>query len=152
MTPVQGEPQAFAVPGRATPKAGEEPRVSTQPVTTGYLKAMGIPLLAGEDIGPSAGDTTAGVVAVISRRMAEKIWPGQSPIGETFVIANLPIRVIGVAEDVRNARLDSIAGFTAYMPDRVMPRRAMSLAVRTKGDPATFAAPVRAAIREVFPG
>jgi predicted permease len=147
-----GEPRPFTIPGQPTPAPGDEPRVLLQPASAGYLRAMGIPLLAGQDIEAVAGDTTATSVAVISRRMAERAWPGRSPIGETFVFAGRTVRVIGVAGDVRSARLDSIGGYTAYMPDRSMPRVAMSLVVRTVGDPAQLAAPVRAAIREVMPG
>jgi ABC-type antimicrobial peptide transport system permease subunit len=88
---------------------------------------------------------------VISRGMAERVWPGKSPIGETFVFANRPVRVIGVVGDVRSTRLDSIGGFTAYMPDRSMPRAAMSLVIRTNVDPTRLTGPVRAAIREVMP-
>jgi predicted permease len=152
LTPGQGEPQPFLVPGRPTPPLGEEPRVMLQPASPGYLRTMGIPLLAGQDIGATAGDTTTGSVAVISRRMADQFWPGRSAIGETFLFARIPMRVIGVAGDVRSTRLDSIAGFTAYVPDRTMPRLALSLVVRTEGDPARFAPAVRAAVREVLPG
>jgi len=84
--------------------------------------------------------------------MAERAWPGKSPIGESFVFAGRPVRVIGIVGDVRSTRLDSIGGFTAYVPDESMPRAAMSLMVRTRGDPAALAAPVRAAIRETMPG
>jgi predicted lysophospholipase L1 biosynthesis ABC-type transport system permease subunit len=110
-----------------------------------------VPLLAGEDIGTVAGDSTAGPTAVISRGMAERFWPGRSPIGETFVFRKVPFRIVGVAGDVRNARLDSLAGFTAYVPDHVMPRGGMSLLVRTAGEPSAVAGSVRAAIREVAP-
>jgi predicted permease len=147
----QGEPVPFVVPGQPSPRPGDEPRVLLLPATTGYLKAMGIPLLAGEDVDAVAGDTAANLVAVISRRMAERIWPGRSPIGEIFVLGKNPVRVIGVAGDVRSARLDSISGFTAYVPDRFMPRTAMSLIVRTAGDPTRVMASVRDAIREVLP-
>jgi predicted permease len=152
LTGSPGEPRAFTIPGQPAPPAGEEPRVLLVPATAGYLRAMGIPLLAGQDIDAVAGDTTVGSVAVVSRRMAERAWPGKSPVGESFVFAGRTVRVIGVAGDVRSTRLDSIGGFTAYMPDERMPRAAMSLIVRTGGDPTLLAAPVRAAIREVVPG
>jgi hypothetical protein len=115
---------------------------------------LGIPLLAGADVGTGAGggDSTAASQAVISRAMAARTWPGESPVGKMFVIGTVPVRVVGVAGDVRSARLDSIGGFTAYLPDRDMPRGRMSLVVRTAGDPAAMAGPVRAAIRELFPG
>jgi putative ABC transport system permease protein len=151
LTGSPGEARPFVVPGQPAPAPGEEPRVLLQPATPGYLKAMGIPLLAGQDIESVAGDTTASSVAVISRKMAERGWPGRSPIGELFLFAGRPVRVIGIAGDVRSVRLDSIGGYTAYMPDKSMPRAAMSLMVRTTGDPTQLAAPVRAAIREVLP-
>ena len=152
LTRGQGEAQPFTVPGQPAPPPGEEPRVMLTPATPGYLKAMGIPLLAGQDLDAVAGDTMTALVAVVSRQMAERVWPGRSPIGESFDFAGRSVRVIGIAGDVRSARLDSISGFTAYLPDRVMPRSAMSLLVRTAGDPALIAGPVREAIREVFPG
>jgi predicted permease len=148
-----GEPQPFTVPGRPAPPQGEEPRVTLLPATPGYLRALDIPLLAGEDVPlPTAGDSVAAPVAVISRQMAERFWPGRSPVGETFEFRRIPFRVVGVAGDVRSARLDSVAGFTAYIPERIMPRTHMSLVVRTAGDPARLAGPVRAAVREVLPG
>jgi ABC-type antimicrobial peptide transport system permease subunit len=52
---------------------------------------------------------------------------------------------------VRSTRLDSLAGYTAYVPERQMPQVHVSLVVRTDGDPARLAGPVRAAIREVLP-
>jgi predicted permease len=146
-----GEPAPFTVPGQPAPKPGEEPQLTLLPATPGYLKAMGIPLLAGQDIDESSGDSASGPVAVISHRLAEKMWPGRSPVGQSFMIGKLPTRVIGVAGDVRSTRLDSIGGYAAYVPDRMMPRSAMALVVRTSGDPAQLANPVRAAIRELNP-
>jgi predicted permease len=145
------EPRPFTIPGRPAPARGEEPLVRMQPVSPGYLKALGVPLLAGEDIDAVAGDSTAAPSAIISKRMAEHFWPGLNPIGKSFVVGPRTVRVIGIAADVRNARLDSISGYTAYVPDRLLPRVHVSLVVRTEGDPALLAGPVRAAIREVLP-
>jgi predicted permease len=152
LTQDPGEAVPFTVPGRPAPPQGEEPRVLLMPATRGYLKALGVPLLAGEDVGTTAGDSTSGPGAVISRRMAEQVWPGRSAIGETFDYRGIPFRVVGIAGDVRSTRLDSIAGYTAYVPEAVMSRSAMALIVRTAGDPARLAGPVRAAVREVVPG
>ena len=151
LTGGHGETVPFTVPGQSPPKPGEEPQVTLLPATPGYFKAMGIPLLAGQDIDASSGDSVSGPVAVVSRQMAERIWPGQSAVGQTFTFLGITTRVIGVAGDVRSARLDSIGGLDAYVPDRMMPRSAMALVVRTKGDPAQMANSVRAAIREVNP-
>jgi predicted permease len=152
LTENPGEAVPFTIPGRPTPPPGEEPRVLLQPATPGFLRALGVPLLAGEDVSADAGDSTVAPGVVVSRRMAEQVWPGRSPLGETFAYRNLTLRVVGVAGDVRSARLDSIAGFTAYLPDRVMPRSSMALVVRTAGDPAALVGPVRAAVRQEVPG
>ena len=147
----EAEPRPFTVPGFPPPAPGEEPLIRMQPVSTGYLKALGIPLLAGEDIDDVAGDSTAAPSAIISKRMAEQFWPGESPLGKFFALGSRTVRVIGVAGDVRSTRLDSIAGYTAYVPERMAQRVHVSLIVRTDGDPAQLAGPVRAAIREVLP-
>ena len=147
----EAEPRPFTVPGFPAPARGEEPLVRMLPVSTGYLKALGIPLLAGEDVDAVAGDSTAAPSAIISSRMAERFWPGQSPIGKLFVVGRATVRVIGVAGDVRSTRLDSIAGYMAYFPERMMQRVHVSLIVRTDGDPARLVGPVRAAIREILP-
>ncbi len=150
-----GEPAPFAVPGQPDAAAGEEPRVLIQPATPGYLKAMGIPLLAGNDVPATVADSGGVTQAVISARMAQRFWPGRSPVGETFFFVGAttrePVRVVGVAGDVRTARLDSVADYMAYLPQLAMPRVHMSLVIRTAGDPAALIPAVRRAIREVEP-
>ena len=147
----QAEPWPFTIPGQPAPADGEEPLLRMYPVSPGYLKALGVPLLAGEDIDAVAGDSTAAPSAIISKRMAERFWPGENALGKSFKIGTRIVRVIGVAGDVRSTRLDSIAGYTAYVPERMSQRVHVSLIVRTEGDPALLAEPVRAAIREVLP-
>jgi predicted permease len=151
LTTDPGEAIPFTIPASRAAE-GEEPRVLLTPASTGYLKAMGVPLLSGQDVDAVAGDSTAGPVGIVSRAMADHFWKGRSPIGESFRIGRTEVRIVGVAGDVRSVRLDSLAGFTAYVPETMMPRSSMSLIVRTAGDPARLAAPVRAAIREVSPG
>ena len=158
LTDAQDPPRPFTVPGQPAPAPGEEPVVQLLPVSTGYLKALGIPLLAGEDVDAVAGDSTAPLSAIISKRMADRFWPGRNPVGESFLFGPRAWRVIGGAGDVRSTRPDSIAGYTAYVPERQMPRVHVSLVVRTGCppevggcDPARLAGPVRAAIREVLP-
>ena len=158
LTGGEGEPAPFAVPGHVEAAPGEEPRVLLQPASPGYLQAMGIPLLAGSDVPAvpaTSPDTLAARVAVISRAMAERYWPGRSPVGEAFQIvgtdSRTDVRVIGVAGDVRATRLDSASSITAYVPEAAMSRVNMSLVVRTAGDPALLAAAVRDAVREVVP-
>ncbi|HUG42218.1 MAG TPA: ABC transporter permease [Longimicrobiales bacterium] len=80
-------------------------------VSDGYFDAIGIALVAGRPLGPEDRSGT-GRVVVINRNMAERYWPGQSPIGRrvkayshegsTGVPETAPwLTVVGVVEDVR---------------------------------------------------
>jgi hypothetical protein len=46
-----GEGIPFVVPGRPASAPGAEPHVQLQPASADYFRTMGIPLLAGEDLG-----------------------------------------------------------------------------------------------------
>jgi len=55
-------------------------------------------------------------VAVINRSMAQLAWPNENPIGKVFKMGDLPVKVIGVAGDVK---MDEVRqGMTpgAYFP------------------------------------
>jgi putative ABC transport system permease protein len=52
-----GEAMPFTVPGRPAPPPGEEPRVLLQPASPGYLRALGVPLLAGRTSGRRSAAT-----------------------------------------------------------------------------------------------
>ena len=151
----EGEPAPFHVPGEPEAVPGEEPRVLMQPATPGYLRALGIPLLAGEDVPTAVADSSGVPQVVISARMAHRFWPGRNPVGETFsfvgATSRRPVRVVGVAGDVRTTRLDSVADYMAYVPQQAMPRVHMSLIVRTDGDPTAMMPAVRRAIHELEP-
>jgi predicted permease len=85
-------------------------------VTHGYFDALGLPLLEGEDFPvpdfPEPGDAGAPREAVISRLLAERAWPGESPIGREVGLwggdGGEPAwyRVRGVVGDVRHLGLE----------------------------------------------
>ncbi len=88
----------------------------TRFMTPGYLHAVGMTLLAGDDI--SEADTaTTQPVALINQRAANKWFPGHSPLGE-FVLSGggAPKRVIGVVADVHNASLVERIDPTIFLP------------------------------------
>jgi len=61
--------------------------VQFRTITPGYFQTMGIPLLAGRDIGESDRAEAAPVV-LIGETAARKWWPGRSPIGEFIRIGH----------------------------------------------------------------
>ena len=61
-------------------EAGQEPVVAAQWVTPGYFEALAIEQLDGR--GFTAAEVREGAdVAVISASLAERLWPGESPLG-----------------------------------------------------------------------
>ncbi len=76
----------------------------------GYFAVLGIPLLRGRLFGRGDG-AGAEHVAVISRSLAERKWPGEDPLGKLVQFGNMdgdltPFRVVGVVGDVRDFGLD----------------------------------------------
>ncbi|HET9307340.1 MAG TPA: ABC transporter permease [Candidatus Sulfotelmatobacter sp.] len=76
-------------------------------VSSGYFRAMQIPLLQGRDFSEGdRPDTTS--VAIISQTMARQFFPGANPIGQRFHWGDRALfTIIGVAADVRISALDA---------------------------------------------
>jgi predicted permease len=100
----------LSVPGY-DPAPGENMTVEYNSVSAGYLEALDISLIQGRGILES-DDLAAPRVVVVSRAMADRLWPDRSPLGERFRIeqrraygdgsagADLDVEVVGVTEDV----------------------------------------------------
>jgi ABC-type antimicrobial peptide transport system permease subunit len=91
---------------------------------------------------------------VVNRAMAQRLWPGQDPIGKTLYHAPIEsdLTVIGVADDVRTDGLAAEPGSAMYVSmSGPFSRSSTKLFVRTRGDPAALAGAVTEAIREVAP-
>lgn len=135
------------------PAPNDRPVADARPVTVGYFSAMGIPLLAGRDVAES--DTAdRDPVAVVNETFARQIYPGDSPIGRTFIL-NLgnekPHEIIGVVGDVKLASLDGEIRPTAYLSSRQYAFGIMTYVIRTNSDPARLAPAVGRVVRDIDP-
>lgn len=73
--------------------------------TPGYFAAMGIPLIRGRVFDQTDGATTP-EVAVISKAVADTVWPGEDAIGKQINYANMDgdekfMTIVGIVGDVR---------------------------------------------------
>jgi putative ABC transport system permease protein len=73
-------------------------------VTPEYFATMGIRIRQGRGFLPT-DDPTSGRVVVISRGVAERFWPNESPIGKRITMADQPqprdwMTIVGVVDDV----------------------------------------------------
>ena len=121
----------------------------------GYFAAIGIPILEGRDF--THRDVTRGEpVTIVSRTMAQRYWPGGSPIGKRLKLGPLentqPWRtVVGVADDVRHFGLDSEAQREFYVPYTQASWPVMTIVAKTVGEPMLWHSALSDVIKRVDP-
>src|SRR5215470_3029882 len=146
----------FAVEGQTILRESEAPSADLQSVSPDFFRSLRIPLLHGRDVTDHDGDG-APLVAVISRTMAARFWPGASPIGQRIKMGapgsqDNWITIVGVVEDVKQNWWDGMPRPVIYRPFAQAPRRWMNFAIRTAFDPHSAAPAVRDAGRALDPG
>jgi predicted permease len=145
--PLEGQTwtDVVTVEGDTRPLA-ERPMVPYRPITSHYPAAMGIPLRSGRLIEESDYPRK---VALVSQRAAERIWPGQHPIGKRFRRGNPdqpPFEVVGVLGDVRGDSLLKEPEPMVYVALWERAPAVVSVAVRTASDPRAAAGALSLAV------
>ena len=146
--------RALTIEGRV---AGPEDGASAAYRVTcpGYFASVGIALLEGRDF--THLDMTRGEpVTIVSRTMAERYWPGVSPLGKRLKLGPLdndqPWRVVvGVADDVRHFGLDSDVQREFYVPYSQSVWPVMTIVAKTVGEPMLWQSALSAVIKRVDP-
>jgi predicted permease len=115
---------------------------------------MGLPVLRGR--GLTAGDRQGATpAAVVSQRLADRLWPGQDPVGKRILRDNLGERVtlvvVGVAGDVIHERLTSDTGYAVYLSSEQFTDNWTHFIVRTRVDPISLIPAVRDAVWTIDP-
>ncbi len=134
--------------------AGREPATSAERaqlgaqrriVTSGYFETMEISIVNGRafDVRDRAG---APPVTIISRTMADRLFPNENPVGQFVVVWGTDMEVVGIAEDVREFGPGSDYPSVFYLPVGVTAMDRMQLVVRASGDPLALAGAVREAV------
>lgn len=144
----------IVVEGQAAEEVARNPYINFQIVTPGYLATMRIPILQGRAPGEEDREGTP-VAAVISERLARRLWPDGSALGRrlrrTDGLPDAPwLTVVGVAGDVRHQGMLSDPGYDVYLSARQVPDTWFHVAVRTRGvAPTALVEPVRRAVAAV---
>jgi predicted permease len=130
------------------------PNALYRPITSNYLRTMGLTVVRGRDI---AREDRAGAprVGLVSESFAARAWPGQEPVGKllrTRVGSDTSaISVVGVVEE---AKVTSIAGtnpFVLYVPweQAGSPRQGEVLMLKTARPLDQVVTEVRGILREI---
>ena len=108
---------------------------------------MGIPILKGRSFNAS-DNATAPRVTIVSRRLADTLWPGADAVGKSLTAALGTLHVVGVVPDsVYVSSVERRAPPFFYLPLSQSYESGVTLHVRTDGDPLTLMPAIRRAVR-----
>lgn len=120
-----------------------------------YPAAMGIPLIAGRQL--DARDDSAGVqVALVSRALAERLWPGTDPIGKrlhrfTTTSPPVPTEIVGVIGNVMDGGYSAPPGEAVYLPYAQVSVARLSIVAVARSSPRAAFDAIRRAVRNADP-
>ncbi len=141
----------FSVEGQPALSRAQVPSARFNVIAGDYFRALFIPLLSGRTFS-EADYAQARPIAVINETMAERIWPGQNPIGRRIKIGWPPegpgnwLEVVGVAANVKRDSLAEAAEMEVYLMHTMATRSSMQLIVRTRTPSITLVNPTRQAV------
>jgi putative ABC transport system permease protein len=138
--PVSDEPWAtyFFVPMPDGSLSKEPALFEIRRVSPNYLPTIGIPFLYGRQF-DGHDDASAPPVAIVSRRLAMRLWPDQTAIGKRlYRVAPgskvpAPVTVVGVVGDVMDEGASAPPGETVYIPWAQLSTVTLSVVVRPRG-------------------
>ncbi|MDA8019174.1 MAG: ADOP family duplicated permease [Thermoanaerobaculia bacterium] len=116
-------------------------------VTPGLFRTLGIPILRGSET-RGAGPRRETVISV---DLANRLWPGEDPIGRRLRWIRPGGRlyeVVGVVGDVQDLEVGVPPEPMVYLPQELFRMTTMTLAVRT-GAPSGLIAPIREIVSEL---
>jgi len=156
----------FAIPGLLPPDQKPAPSLHITAVSSGYFRAMGIPVSMGRSL--SASDTAGTqLVGIANRALVDKYLHGVNPIGQQIVLEKptgilQPITIVGVSGNViQNNSIgeptepELAVSFLQLPPSarfsQLMIGFAEAFAVRTRSAGSDIAANVRAIVKSEAP-
>jgi putative ABC transport system permease protein len=158
--------QQWGVAGMTLDQAGKQPGAVVEFYLgdPGTPEALGLKLVAGHL--PSAGDYQplpgqdyfpASSHVLVTRALAEKLWPGENPLGKTFWAAKWQFRVIGVVANLSVSQYtengEHGAEWTVFVPVQPGGQLAGTYLVRARpGDLERVMTAARAAVAKIAPG
>jgi len=138
---------SYEIEGRAIAKA-ELPVAHMRIASNDYFSVMRIPLVNGR-VFTEADRADSPPVVIVNRALADKIFPGENPIGKHIkpglaITGEAKMReIVGVVGDVKHRGLDRPDDPEAYLPENQMGIGFMSGVVRTSAPAASLVPAIR---------
>lgn len=142
----------LAIEGRAVTPPDREAEVNYRITTDGFTPAAGMSIRRGRAI--AATDAADGWrVATLSETAANRLFPGEDPIGRRVRISgdSAWLTIVGIVRDVRHSSLESAPGVDVYVPMEREPSNFMRYVVRANGPTNAIAPQIRRVVRAFDP-
>jgi len=148
----------FTAEGQSDSEQRANPRPNFQTVSPDYFRVLRIPLLRGRAF-QNTDTIDAPPVCVVSKQLAERVWPGQDAIGKRLTMGRPDddggprwMTVVGIVADVRHQALEREAGPELYNPTLQLAWKQTHFLVRARsGDPSGLVPALRREAAAAFP-
>jgi putative ABC transport system permease protein len=135
------------------PPVPERKGAPSNDITPGWIRTLGIPLLAGRDFNEQDIVDHPNVI-LISATGAKTVFGNENPVGKTLLITSggVPVEIVGVVGDVRSVRLDQQNDMEFYRPFAQENFPFLTITVRSPLPPDSVTKSVHAALKTIDPG
>jgi predicted permease len=128
-----GARQRVAIPGVELPQGQPSVSIMYNEVDGSYFQTVGTRLLKGREF-TAADNSSSGRVAIVSRTMAERFWPGEEALGRQFLVEGQACQIVGVVEDAKINNVHESPEPYIYFLFAQAPRQYGTLIVDAEGD------------------
>jgi putative ABC transport system permease protein len=146
----------FTGEGHVQAPGEDSPRAEYRPISPEYFATLGVPIVEGRDFTEMDRDTLDPVV-IISKSVADRVFPGQDPLNHHVwwtdpVIAfggikPTPRRIVGVVGDVDDVHISPQPTLAIYEPIARVGLFGGRMFVRASANPYALVAPITRSIR-----
>jgi predicted permease len=143
----------YARADTAVPPIAERKGAPSNDISPGWMRTLGIPLLAGRDFNEQDNADHPNVI-LISATGAKTVFGNENPVGKTLLITSgsVPVEIVGVVGDVRSVRLDQQNDMEFYRPFAQENFPFLTITVRSSLPPDGVTKSVQAVLRTIDPG
>jgi putative ABC transport system permease protein len=127
----------FRVEGQPPLRPGNEPVATFNRVTEDFFKTMQIPIRKGRAFLTTDHDKST-PVAIVNDALEKRFWPEKGAIGQRIIVGvrkPVTFEIVGVVSAVKQLSLSSVDPLQIYVPYNQSPSGAISIIVRTQGEP-----------------
>ena len=151
-----GAPRQLVVDGRTD--VSDEITIHAIGITPGLFDTIGLQVVQGRTFTDQETENPDANVALINQRLAERLWPGASPLDRRIGFRSGDdiewLRVVGVAPNVHYEEIGEDTDqsrHNVFLPYAMEGGRSMAMLVRANGSPDALVAPMRDALQRIGP-